>query len=162
NSLPDNKEYNDKFVASHEGSTNLRSRRKTILVHIFHKMDLEKVQSGSPWTFNSQLLVLHCMVEGEDPLKDGVRNRYSGNEMGFVYTYSIKESSSNEHYLAKRRRGKVCGGSMSKKVNLVLRVNLEGESNGGLGQIEMEHDSEEYPLEGVKGKNDHDGNEFFD
>lgn len=82
--------------------------------------------------------------------------------MGFVYTGSIKKGSSNEHYLAKRRRGKGCGGAMSKKVNLVLGVNLEGESNGGLGQIEMEHDSEECPFEGVKGRNGYEGKKVLE
>ncbi|MBA0842189.1 hypothetical protein Goarm_002033, partial [Gossypium armourianum] len=101
--------------------------------------------------------ILAVSSDTEATKEDEVQNRYSGNEMGFVYTYSIKEGSSSEHYLAKRRRGKGCGGAMSKKVNLVLGVNLEGESNGGLGQIGMKHDSKECPLEGVKGKNDHDG-----
>ncbi|MBA0573841.1 hypothetical protein Golob_001098 [Gossypium lobatum] len=32
-------------------------------------MDLERVLKGSPWTFNSHLMLVHHLGEGKDPLK---------------------------------------------------------------------------------------------
>ncbi|MBA0873946.1 hypothetical protein Goshw_009577, partial [Gossypium schwendimanii] len=32
-------------------------------------MDLDQVQNGVPWTFNNHLLVIHHMVDGQNPLK---------------------------------------------------------------------------------------------
>ncbi|MBA0643755.1 hypothetical protein Goklo_028017 [Gossypium klotzschianum] len=39
------------------------------LFKFFHKMDLERVLKGSPWTFNNHLLMLHWLEKKEDPLK---------------------------------------------------------------------------------------------
>ncbi|KAK5838160.1 hypothetical protein PVK06_006887 [Gossypium arboreum] len=32
-------------------------------------MDLNRVLNGAPWTFKNYLLVIHCMENGENPLK---------------------------------------------------------------------------------------------
>ncbi|MBA0572197.1 hypothetical protein Golob_002555, partial [Gossypium lobatum] len=39
---------------------------KKFLFKFFHKMDLERVLKGSPWTFNNHLLMMHCLELGED------------------------------------------------------------------------------------------------
>lgn len=43
-------------------------RNKHYLFRFFHKMDIERVEKGSPWTFNNHLLILHQIKEDEDPL----------------------------------------------------------------------------------------------
>ncbi|MBA0548232.1 hypothetical protein Golob_019342, partial [Gossypium lobatum] len=42
---------------------------KRFLFRFFHKMDLKRVLKGSPWTFNSNLMLVHHLGEREDPLK---------------------------------------------------------------------------------------------
>ncbi|KAG8497159.1 hypothetical protein CXB51_008376 [Gossypium anomalum] len=42
---------------------------KRFLFRFFHIMDLERVLKGSPWTFNNHLLILHQLMDGDDPLK---------------------------------------------------------------------------------------------
>ncbi|MFQ6623906.1 hypothetical protein Gotur_004234 [Gossypium turneri] len=43
--------------------------KEMFLFKFFHKMDLERVLKGSPWTFNNHLLMLHWLEKEEDPLK---------------------------------------------------------------------------------------------
>lgn len=69
NPLPNNEEHNGKFMARSERSTDFRYGGKRFLFKFFHKIDLERVQNGSPWTFNNHLLVLHRMVARENPLQ---------------------------------------------------------------------------------------------
>ncbi|MBA0553787.1 hypothetical protein Golob_012936, partial [Gossypium lobatum] len=64
-----NEEHNGKFMAHSEKSTDFRSGEKRFLFKFLHKIDLERVQNGSPWTFNNHLLVLHRMVAREKPLQ---------------------------------------------------------------------------------------------
>ncbi|KAA3459484.1 reverse transcriptase [Gossypium australe] len=42
---------------------------KRYLFQFYHRMDLERVLKGCPWTFNNHLLVLHVIQWGEDPLR---------------------------------------------------------------------------------------------
>ncbi|KAH1045669.1 hypothetical protein J1N35_036453 [Gossypium stocksii] len=42
---------------------------KRFLFQVFHKMDIDRVLNGDPWTFNNHLLVIHRLEDGEDPMK---------------------------------------------------------------------------------------------
>ncbi|MBA0567954.1 hypothetical protein Golob_005482 [Gossypium lobatum] len=42
---------------------------KRFMFKFFHRMGLERVIKGSPWTFNNHLLMLYLLNEGEDPLR---------------------------------------------------------------------------------------------
>ncbi|XP_016743170.1 uncharacterized protein [Gossypium hirsutum] len=42
---------------------------KRFLLRFFHRTDLERVLKGSPWTFNNHLLILHQLMDRDDPLK---------------------------------------------------------------------------------------------
>ncbi|MBA0735290.1 hypothetical protein Gogos_019152 [Gossypium gossypioides] len=42
---------------------------KRFYFSFFHKMDMDRVISGVPWTFNNHLLVVHRLENGEDPIK---------------------------------------------------------------------------------------------
>lgn len=42
---------------------------KRFLFRFFYEVDIMGVIIGSPWTFNSHLLVSHKLVKGEDPLQ---------------------------------------------------------------------------------------------
>ncbi|KAG8497286.1 hypothetical protein CXB51_008550 [Gossypium anomalum] len=42
---------------------------KTFLFRFFHRMDLERVLKGSLWSFNTYLILVHHLGEGEDLLK---------------------------------------------------------------------------------------------
>ncbi|MBA0804408.1 hypothetical protein Gohar_003995, partial [Gossypium harknessii] len=42
---------------------------KPLLFRFFHKMDMERVTSGAPWTFNNHLLMIHRLEEGNDSMK---------------------------------------------------------------------------------------------
>ncbi|MBA0770232.1 hypothetical protein Gotri_018892, partial [Gossypium trilobum] len=44
-------------------------RGKIFLFRFFHKIDIEWVVNGAPWTFNNHLLVFHCLKDGEDLMK---------------------------------------------------------------------------------------------
>ncbi|MBA0872648.1 hypothetical protein Goshw_017814 [Gossypium schwendimanii] len=48
---------------------------KRFLFKFFHKMDLDRVLKGSPWTFNNHLLMLHRLEKEEAPLKSDVKKR---------------------------------------------------------------------------------------
>ncbi|KAE8719673.1 hypothetical protein F3Y22_tig00109926pilonHSYRG00011 [Hibiscus syriacus] len=39
------------------------------LFRFYHSVDVERLERGSPWSFNSHLLILHKLLEGEDPLQ---------------------------------------------------------------------------------------------
>ncbi|MBA0591728.1 hypothetical protein Gorai_008730, partial [Gossypium raimondii] len=39
------------------------------LFRFFHEMDMERVASGAPWTFNNHLLMIHRLEEGNDSMK---------------------------------------------------------------------------------------------
>ncbi|MBA0754230.1 hypothetical protein Gogos_022353, partial [Gossypium gossypioides] len=41
---------------------------KRYLFKFFNKIDIERVENGSPWTFNNHLLILHQLRDDEDPL----------------------------------------------------------------------------------------------
>ncbi|GMJ00803.1 hypothetical protein HRI_003749500 [Hibiscus trionum] len=38
------------------------------LFRLFHPVDVDRIDNGSPWFFNSHLLILHRLQEGEDPM----------------------------------------------------------------------------------------------
>uniref|UniRef100_A0A2C9VA48 CCHC-type domain-containing protein n=1 Tax=Manihot esculenta TaxID=3983 RepID=A0A2C9VA48_MANES len=42
---------------------------KRYLFHFFAVVDLERVLQGTPWLYNNHLLILHALMEGEDPLQ---------------------------------------------------------------------------------------------
>lgn len=42
---------------------------KRYLFHFFAVVDLERVLRGTPWLYNNHLLILHALMEGEDPLQ---------------------------------------------------------------------------------------------
>lgn len=42
---------------------------KRYMFRFFHKWDMDKVLKGTPWTFNSHLLMLYALGKGEDPLR---------------------------------------------------------------------------------------------
>ncbi|MBA0820461.1 hypothetical protein Gohar_021132 [Gossypium harknessii] len=45
--------------------SNLGEKRYVFL--FFYEIDMERVISGTPWTFNNHLLLLHRLKDGEDP-----------------------------------------------------------------------------------------------
>ncbi|KAH1128992.1 hypothetical protein J1N35_000370 [Gossypium stocksii] len=42
---------------------------KRFLFRFFHKMDIDWVINGAPWTFNNNLLMIHRLEAGDDPFK---------------------------------------------------------------------------------------------
>ncbi|KAG8482513.1 hypothetical protein CXB51_023963 [Gossypium anomalum] len=40
---------------------------KRFLFKFYHEVDIERVIKGAPWTFNNHLLIIHMLLENEDP-----------------------------------------------------------------------------------------------
>ncbi|KAH1055289.1 hypothetical protein J1N35_033354 [Gossypium stocksii] len=38
------------------------------LFRLYHKVDVDRIEAGGPWTFNSHLLVIHSLRGREDPM----------------------------------------------------------------------------------------------
>ncbi|KAK5826636.1 hypothetical protein PVK06_021562 [Gossypium arboreum] len=38
------------------------------LFRLYYKVDVDRIEAGGPWTFNSHLLVMHCLWGREDPM----------------------------------------------------------------------------------------------
>ncbi|KAH1055290.1 hypothetical protein J1N35_033355 [Gossypium stocksii] len=38
------------------------------LFRLYHKVDLDRIEAGGPWTFNSHLLLMHSLRGKEDPM----------------------------------------------------------------------------------------------
>ncbi|KAG8490240.1 hypothetical protein CXB51_015783 [Gossypium anomalum] len=38
------------------------------LFRLYHKVDVDRIEAGGPWTFNSHLLVMHCLQGREDSM----------------------------------------------------------------------------------------------
>ncbi|GMJ03098.1 hypothetical protein like AT3G31430 [Hibiscus trionum] len=39
------------------------------LFRLYYAVDAERIERGGPWNFNNHLLILHRLVEGEDPME---------------------------------------------------------------------------------------------
>ncbi|MBA0607447.1 hypothetical protein Godav_019745, partial [Gossypium davidsonii] len=64
----DNDEYNGKSVASFKGCSDIECWGMRYLFKFFHKMDIDRVINGNPWTFNKHLLLIHQLENDEDPM----------------------------------------------------------------------------------------------
>ncbi|KAK5813188.1 hypothetical protein PVK06_028636 [Gossypium arboreum] len=44
-------------------------REKQFIFNFYHELDIGRVENGAPWTFNTHLLVFHCLKKNEEPLQ---------------------------------------------------------------------------------------------
>ncbi|MBA0665077.1 hypothetical protein Goklo_004992, partial [Gossypium klotzschianum] len=107
-----------------------------------HQLDFERVIKGAPWMFNKHLLVVHRLVENEDPMQ-----RFSESDLGWDMTIKTpirREYVENSVWLQ---------GPNEEFARHVSRFKdgEEGFSNGW-GQDTMVEDLEENPIKRLNGE----------
>ncbi|MBA0742045.1 hypothetical protein Gogos_015147 [Gossypium gossypioides] len=133
---------------------------KIFLFRFFHKMDIEWVINGAPWTFNNHLLVFHYLEDGEDLMKVSLDLSTFWVQIHELPPGLFSESIANGSNLGHSDLGKGSWEEVRKesvmRLDPILGLNLEGDSRyiSGMhgeslkevGEIAMEHNSEESPI----------------
>lgn len=91
----------------------------------FHKLDLQRIYNGGPWSFDNHMLVLECLLAGELPsqmslnhiniwvqvhhVPDGFMTRVVGEQLGnFVGEFLEYDINNNTGFWRSYTRLRVC------------------------------------------------------
>ncbi|MBA0746805.1 hypothetical protein Gogos_009288 [Gossypium gossypioides] len=120
------------------------------LFQFFHRVDIDRVVKGAPWTFHNHLVVFHRLEDKEDPME--VNESDMGWDMSLC-AVGRRVATMESIWLRKGNNG-----GSSGDVNIVLGINLERAGRGGkgcnlgrMGLDPMRHDLEDNPIDGFDG-----------